>query len=95
MTTLTEPRSARINARLDEAHADKLDYLKRATGLPVSDIVKRGIDLVYEETRQAARSPREVLAAAGFVGAAEGPAGLSTCYKEALSASLAAKHGDR
>lgn len=95
MTTLTEPRSARINARLDEAHADKLDYLKRTTGLPVSDIVKRGIDLVYEETRRVSPSPREVLAAAGFVGVAEGPADLSTRYKEDLASSLAAKHGDR
>lgn len=95
MTTLTQPRSSRINARLDEAHADKLEYLKRTTGLPVSDIVKRGIDLLYDETRGASRSPYEVLVGSGFVGAVEGPADLSARYKEDLTASLAAKHGDR
>ena len=95
MTTITQPRAARVNARLDEDRAAKLEYLKRATGLAVSDIVKRGIDLAYEEARRPTRSPLEILTATGFIGSGEGPADLSDRYKEELSVLLAAKHGDR
>jgi hypothetical protein len=95
MTMATDPHLARVNARLDPAHAAKLEYLKRATGLAVSDIVKRGIDLAYDEARRASASPLDVLTAAGFVGSADGPAELSECYKQELAELLTAKHGDR
>jgi hypothetical protein len=94
MTTLTEPPLFRVNARLDDDRASKLEYLKRTTGRPVSDIVKRGIDLAYEEARRTAGSPHEVLTASGFVGSGEGPEDLSVRYKGELL-DLAAKHGDR
>ncbi len=84
MTTITQPHAARVNARLDEDRAAKLDYLKRTTGLAVSDIVKRGIDLAYEEARRPTRSPLEILTATGFIGSGEGPADLSDRYKEEL-----------
>lgn len=95
MTPVTKTSPGRVNARLDEAHAAKLDYLKRATGLAVSDIVKRGIDLAYEEAKHATSSPLDVLTEAGFVGSAEGPADLSERYKEELAELLSAKHGHR
>jgi hypothetical protein len=95
MTPTTKTSPDRVNARLDEAHAAKLEFLKRATGLAVSDIVKRGIDLAYEEARRTTRSPLDVLTDAGFVGSGEGPADLSEHYKEELAEVLAAKHGDR
>lgn len=91
----TDPLFSRINARLDERHSAKLEYLKRTTRLGVSDIVKRGIDLVYEDVQKATRDPFEVLTETGFIGSAEGPSDLSGRYKEELRELLATKHGDR
>lgn len=90
-----EPLFSRINARLDERHSAKLEYLKRTTRMGVSDIVKRGIDLVYEDIQKETRDPFEVLSQTGFIGSAEGPSDLSGRYKEELRKLLAAKHGDR
>jgi len=94
MTTL-ERSTGRINARLDEGHSAKLEYLQRATRLGVSDIVKRGIDLLYEEVRKEAGHPFDILTETGFIGSGKGPADLSVRYKEELRELLAAKHGDR
>lgn len=94
MSETTESRS-RVNARLDESHAAKLEYLKRTTRLGVSDIVKRGIDLLYEDVRKEARDPFEILTETGFIGSGEGPSDLSERYKEELRELLDAKHGDR
>ena len=55
MRVPSKPKPARVSARLDESRAAKLEYLKRTTGLSASELVRRGIDLVYEETR---RGPR-------------------------------------
>jgi len=95
MTTTTDQNPSRINARLDERHSAKLEYLKRTTRMGVSDIVKRGIDLLYEDVQKETRDPFEVLAETGFIGSAEGPSDLSARYKEELPGLLAAKHGDR
>lgn len=73
----------------------KLEYLKRATRLGVSDIVKRGIDLVYEDVRKEARDPVQVLTESGFIGSGEGPVELSERYKKELLDLLATKHGNR
>lgn len=95
MTTTTDRPSSRINARLDERRSAKLEYLKRTTHLGVSDIVKRGIDLVYEDVQRETRDPFEILTETGFIGSAEGPIDLSGRYKDELHELLAAKHGDR
>lgn len=93
--TTANPHLGRINARLDERHSAKLEYLKRTTRMGVSDIVKRGIDLVYEDVKKETRDPFEVLTETGFIGSAEGPSDLSGRYKDELRELLAAKHGDR
>ena len=85
MTAPTKPRPGRVSARLDESRAAKLEYLKRTTGLSTSELVRRGIDLVYEETRRGPRSALAVLTATGFVGSGEGPADLSERTKEYLA----------
>lgn len=95
MSTPADRLSSRINARLDERHATKLEYLKRTTRLGVSDIVKRGIDLLYEDVRKEALDPLLALTESGFIGSGEGPGDLSERYKEELRDLLAAKHGDR
>lgn len=95
MTTTTDRHSSRISARLDEGHSAKLEYLKRTTHLGVSEIVKRGIDLVYEDVQKEARDPFTVLTETGFIGSAEGPSDLSHRYKDELQELLATKHGHR
>jgi hypothetical protein len=96
MTTHLARHPSRVNARLDQDRSTKLDVLRRTTGLSASDLVKRGIDLVYDEEMQGARSnPLKMLIECGFVGSGIGPPDLSERYKEELATVLAAKHGDR
>jgi len=82
----------RINARLDEDHRRKLQYLMRATGSRVSDIVKQAIDLLYAQAEQAKGRPDELLTRSGFVGCGEGSEDLTVSYKDELKASMLAKH---
>lgn len=95
MTTVADRRSSRINARLDARQATKLEYLKRTTHLGVSDLVKRGIDLLYDTVCKETRDPLRLLTESGFIGSGEGPSDLSERYKEELGEILATKHGDR
>lgn len=85
----------RINARLDEIHSRKLEYLKRATDAGVSEVVKDAIDVYYDQMKARKPSAAEIFQESGFIGIAEGPEDLSTRYKEVLTESLDAKHGDR
>lgn len=91
----SESAPTRVNARLDERQAAKVAYLRRITGLATSEIIKRGIELLYEDVRRGGRAPFEVLTETGFIGCGEGPADLSERYKEHLHEVLADKHGDR
>lgn len=84
----------RINVRLDDNLAYKLDYLVHAEGLNVSEVVKESINRYYDEIR-APQPARDVLERNGFIGCGEADAELSASYKETLTASLQAKHGDR
>lgn len=85
----------RINARLDEIHSQKLEFLKRATNAGVSEVVKDAIDAYYERVKGQKPSAAEIFWKSGFVGIAEGPEDLSARYKEYLAEGLEAKHGDR
>lgn len=82
----------RINARLDEDHRRKLEYLMRVTGFRVSDIVKQAIDMLYAHEEQAKGRPGKLLMNSGFIGCGEGPVDLSVAYKDELKASMLAKH---
>lgn len=88
-------RTSRINARLDEERKAKLEFLKRSTGLSVSEIVKRGIDSFYEEQRTRRASALEILTRTGFIASGEGPEDLSVNYKDELTRILAEKHDSR
>ena len=81
----------RVNARLDHGYAAKLRVLIEHRGVGVTEALKYAIDLGYREAT--ARTTRPVLDA--LVGAFEGPADLSTDYKERLSESLARKRTPR
>ncbi len=85
----------RVNARLDQDHSQKLAALVQMTELKISEIIKRAIDVYYDQIKGQRSSPAEVLTASGFVGFAKAAPNLSETYKDRLTASLAAKHDHR
>ena len=95
MSPTSNARTTRINARLDEEHSMTLAFLKRTTQLGVSDIVKKGIDLLYEGEREQRRNPLDILSETGFLGSGAGPSDLSERTKDELTESLEAKFGPR
>ncbi len=103
MTTLTsKPRRTsrataslepvRINARLDKAHAEKLQFLMNERRCNATEALKFAIERGYDELRDAKSSGRGVLDS--LVGAfSGGPPDLASRYKEYLSESLLEKTG--
>lgn len=85
----TSRMTGRLNARLDEALAEKLAVLQRRTGKNVTEIVRESIERYYAQTEP--RAARDRLAAAGFIACGEAEAGLSAGYKAALADLAAAK----
>jgi hypothetical protein len=80
----------RVNARLDESFMVKLDYLKEATAMSVSDIVKASLNYYYE-TVHAERS-RKKDALLPYIGKyASGVSDGSVRYKEYIAASVGRK----
>lgn len=45
-----EPKSNKKTYRLSDEDMKKLEFCVEKTGLSATDIVRRGIDLVYQET---------------------------------------------
>ena len=85
----------RVNARLDEAYSQKLEFLTRVTSESVSDVLKRAIDLYYRKVKRDRPSSAELLEREGFVGCGDGPLDLSQTYKERQREVLAGKHDHR
>lgn len=85
----------RINARLDDSRSRKLAYLARATNQATTEIVKRAIDIYYEQETATRRSPAEVLNSVGFVGSGKASPDLSSDYKSELQVILADKYDHR
>lgn len=83
----------RVNARIDETLARRLDAVARRTGKTSSQIIKESLARYCELVLEQAPNPAEALT--GFIGSGRGPGDLSTTYKEQLSTSLARKHGHR
>jgi hypothetical protein len=86
MTDQHDKTDMRINARLDDSYAQKIDYLKQATGLSLSGLVRESVERYYHEVRaQAERQHNEL---DGLVGAFDGrpdtPTNLSEDYKRWL-----------
>lgn len=83
----------RINARLDDDRVEKLKQLQSLTQLSASEIVKRAIDLLYQQQAGRPREKLNALLSSDFVGCAEGPEDLATRYKHYLTRDLENKHG--
>lgn len=69
----------RINARLDEAHSEKLAYLQKACHASISEVIKQALAAYYERVKGAHASA--VLHDAGFVGCGQASPDLSETYK--------------
>ena len=81
----------RINARLEPPLAKKIAYLKAKSGATTSDVLKRAIEVYYDQEAEASTSPLAALEKVGFVACAEGPRNLSSRYKAELTRSLKGK----
>lgn len=81
----------RLNARIDDDLAEKLEVLQRRTRKNVTEIVRESIELYYEHTKGSPSRVREQLEASGFVGCGEDDADLSARYKGLLPELAAAK----
>ncbi|WP_105129931.1 hypothetical protein [Streptococcus suis] len=46
----SDPKDYQMRIRLSNSHKEKLDEIELATGKNKSDIIREGIDLVYQNT---------------------------------------------
>lgn len=83
----------RVNARLDDERAEKLQQLQSLPRLSASEIVKRAIDLLYRHQSGQSRDKLDALSSSDFVGCANGPADLASQYKRYLTRDLEDKQG--
>jgi hypothetical protein len=88
---MTSAKQTRINARLPPEVARKVAYLERRTNMTTTEVVLASIEAYYDAVAKEEAAPADVLARAGFVACAEGPADLSTSYKADLARSLRKK----
>lgn len=82
----------RISARLDDSRSNKLSQLAAATNQGKSELLKRAIDLLYEQFYEGRPRPAEILAKSGFVGCGEAEPDLSERSKDVLRELLPGKH---
>jgi predicted transcriptional regulator len=85
----------RLNARLTEELARKLESLEKATGQSTSSVVRVALERYFDDLCGPGRSARDAILASGLVGCGEAEADLSTTYKQRLRESLGRKHGHR
>jgi predicted transcriptional regulator len=85
----------RLNARLPEELARKLEALERATGQSTSDVVRAALERYFSEVCGPGRSARDAILGSGLVGCGEAEADLSTTYKARLHEGFGRKHDHR
>jgi predicted transcriptional regulator len=85
----------RLNARLPEELARKLEALERATGQSTSNVVRSALERYFDEICGPGRSARDAILASGLVGCGEADADLSMTYKSTLREGFGQKHGHR
>ena len=85
----------RLNARLPEELARKLEALEQATQQSTSDVVRTALERYFAEICGPGRSARDAILKSGLVGCGEAETDLSTTYKSRLHEGLRRKHGHR
>jgi predicted DNA-binding protein len=81
----------RINARLDDELARKVELVRKRTNRTVSQIVQESLLRYCEQELADGNDSASILKATRFVGCADGPADLSSTYKTDLVQSLRRK----
>ena len=87
----TRSSANRINARLDDELARRVDLVRKRKRRSVSQIVQESLARYCDQELGGGGEALAVLRAAGFIGCADGPADLSSDYKQALTRSLRRK----
>lgn len=84
--------SSRINARIDDELARKVEELSLATGKSASSIIKAALEAYIESAHVSGEvRPKLALERSGFIGCANGEPDLSQTYKQSLTESLSSK----
>ena len=86
--------SSRLNARIDAPLAKKVAALRRATKQTTTGVVRAALERYFEAISRDAQ-PYALLSESGFIGCADGPADLSSSYKNELASSLKTKGRNR
>jgi len=86
MTLRHAETKMRINARLDDSYTHKIDYLRQATGLSLSDVVRESVERYYRQIRAEAERQRDELddLVGAFEGRDDSPTNLAAEYKRWL-----------
>ncbi|HEX4953448.1 MAG TPA: CopG family transcriptional regulator [Thermoanaerobaculia bacterium] len=85
----------RISVRLEESQSRKLQLLTCATHERTTEVVKRAIDLYFDQVVGARPGAARILREQGFVASGEADPTLSSRYKDLLRDGWGSKHGDR
>jgi predicted transcriptional regulator len=85
----------RLNARLPEELARKLEALEQATQQSTSDVVRAALERYFDDICGPGRSARDAILRSGLVGCGEAEADLSATYKSRLHEGFGRKHGHR
>jgi predicted transcriptional regulator len=80
----------RVNARLDEATQQQIEYLTQTTGQSVSHVLRESVAHYYVQVKQQQRPPSRFLALAGT--GSSGLGDLSTNVKKYVAEALAQKY---
>jgi hypothetical protein len=83
--------TTRINARLDDELAAKIDEIRRRTGMTLTQIVETALKDWSEREGRGAPGALSAFEAAGFVGSGRGPVDLARNAKAELTRSLKTK----
>jgi hypothetical protein len=81
----------RINARLDDDLARRVNLVRKRKRRSASQIVQEALARYCDQELGEGGEPLAILRSAGFIGCADGPADLSSNYKQELTRSLRRK----
>ena len=89
--TMAMRAANRINARLDDDLAHRVNLVRKRKRRTTSQIVQESLARYCDQELGEGGEPLAIFRSAGFVGCADGPADLSSDYKRELTRSLRRK----
>ena len=82
----------RINARIEQDQARKLELVKRTEKLTTTQVVKQALDVYFASKQIQRKTDVQQLLSSPLIGNAQGDPGLSQSYKQQMTEGLAQKH---